>query len=105
MGKLIYDTMRGIDYLMTRDDIVAARIGVAGNSLGGAVATWMAALEPRLKLALISGWAIGDILRESGKFCTRVPNQRLRQLCDWPDYLSLAAPQCAALILNVDLHK
>lgn len=35
MGKLVFDTMRGIDFLMTRPDIDPNRIGVAGNSLGG----------------------------------------------------------------------
>ncbi|MDP6749872.1 MAG: hypothetical protein QGH37_23160 [Candidatus Poribacteria bacterium] len=36
MGKLVFDTMRGIDFLLQRDDIDPERIGVAGNSLGGA---------------------------------------------------------------------
>lgn len=102
MGKLVFDTMRGIDYLLTRSDIDPDRIGVAGNSLGGAKATWMLALETRLKLALVSGWAIGDYMAITGKFCTRVPNQRLRQLCEWTDFLSLAAPHCAVCILNGD---
>jgi len=102
MGKLVFDTMRGIDYLLTRTDIDPDRIGVAGNSLGGAKATWMLALETRLKLALVSGWAICDYMTITGKFCTRVPNQRLRQLCEWTDFLSLAAPHCAICILNGD---
>ena len=41
-------------------------------------------------------------MTESGKFCTRVPNQRLRKVCTWPEYLSLAAPHCAVFILNGD---
>jgi len=102
MGKLVFDTMRGIDFLATRKDIDADRIGVAGNSLGGAKAGWMLALDTRLKLAIVSGWAFDDLLLEYGKFCTRVPNQRLRKLCTWPEFLSLAAPQCAVLIMNGD---
>jgi cephalosporin-C deacetylase-like acetyl esterase len=35
MGKLVFDTIRGIDFLMTRPDIDPDRIGVAGNSLEG----------------------------------------------------------------------
>ena len=102
MGKLVFDTVRGIDFLESRDDIDAGRIGVAGNSLGGAKATWMLALDTRLKLALVSGWAICDYMTVTGKFCTRVPYQRLRQRCDWPELLSLAAPHCAVLFLNGD---
>ena len=102
MGKLVFDTMRGIDFLLSRDDVDAQRIGVGGNSLGGAKASWMLALETRLKLALVSGWAFDDLLCRSGKFCTRAPNERMRRLCDWPTFLALAAPQCAVLVLNGD---
>jgi poly(3-hydroxybutyrate) depolymerase len=102
MGKLVFDTMRGIDYLMTREDIDPDRIGVAGNSLGGAKATWMLAVEPRIKTAIVSGWAFDDSLGTASKLCTRVPIQRMRTLCTWPEYLSLAAGHCAVLAVNGD---
>ncbi len=102
IGKLVFDTMRGIDFLLTRKDIDPTRIGVSGNSLGGAKAGWMLALDTRLKMAIVSGWAFDDLLLTYGKFCTRVPNQRLRKLCSWPEFLSLAAPHCAVLVLNGD---
>ena len=95
MGKLVFDTMRGIDFLLTRADIDPDRVGVAGNSLGGAKATWMLALEAQLKLGLVSGWGYGDHLMTHGKFCTRIPNQRLRAVCDWVEFVGLAAPDCA----------
>ncbi|MGY8824428.1 MAG: alpha/beta hydrolase family protein [Candidatus Latescibacterota bacterium] len=102
MGKLVFDTMRGVDFLESLPWVDSDRMGVAGLSLGGAKAGWMLALDPRLKMALVAGWAFGDILLEYGKFCTRVPNQRLRALCEWTDYLALAAPHCAVLVLNGD---
>ena len=105
MGKLVFDTMRGIDYLLTRLDIDPDRIGVAGNSLGGAKATWMLALDTRLKLGLVSGWGYGDHLTVHGKFCTRIPNQRLRAECDWVQFLSLAAPDCTVLVMNGDADE
>ena len=101
MGKLIFDTMRGIDFLIERDDIDHDRIGVAGNSLGGAKAGWMAALEPRIKMAIVSGWAFHDIGLRT-KYCTKAPNQRMREICTWPEYAALAAPDCAVLITNGD---
>lgn len=102
MGKLVFDTMRGIDFLLTRNDIDPDRIGVAGNSLGGAKAGWMLALDTRLKIALVSGWTFDDSMLTYGKFCTRIPNRRLREHCTWPEFLALAAPHCAVLILNGD---
>lgn len=102
MGKLVFDTMRGIDFLLERADIDPDRIGVAGNSLGGAKATWMLGLDPRLKMGIVSGWGYGEHLTVHGKFCTRIPNQRLRAECGWVDFLSLAAPDCAILVMNGD---
>ncbi len=101
MGKLVFDTMRGIDFLVQRDDINSERIGVAGNSLGGAKAGWMAALEPRIKMAIVSGWAYHDAGLRT-KYCTRLPNERMRQWLTWTDYAALAAPHCAVLLANGD---
>jgi hypothetical protein len=93
--------MRGIDFLLERDDIDAERIGVAGNSLGGAKASWVAAIEPRIRMAIVSGWAYDDVTLQS-KYCTRLPNERMRERLSWTDYASLAAPDCAVLIANGD---
>jgi dienelactone hydrolase len=101
MGKLVFDTMRGIDFLLEREDIDPDRIGVAGNSLGGAKASWMAALEPRIRLAIVSGWAYHDVLLRT-KYCTRLPNQRMRAELTWTDFAALAAPDCAVLVANGD---
>lgn len=102
MGKLVWDTMRGLDFLLERADIDPARIGVSGNSLGGAKAGWMAVLDTRLRFALISGWAFSPMYEEYGKSCTREPNRRRRGIVTWPEYLSLAAPHCALRIMNGD---
>lgn len=102
MGKLVFDTMRGIDFLSARDDINSDRIGVAGNSLGGAKATWMLALDHRLKLGLVCGWGYSDHLTVHGKFCTRIPNIRMREVCDWPEFLALTPADCAILVMNGD---
>ncbi len=101
MGKLVFDTMVGIDFLLSRDDIDADRIGVACNSLGGAKAGWMAALEPRIRTAIVSGWAYDDVGLRT-KYCTRLPNERMREHHSWSDYARLAAPDCAVLVVNGD---
>ena len=102
MGKLVFDTMRGLDFLAGHGGIDPTRLAVAGNSLGGAKAGWLLALETRLKATLVSGWAFGDAMLAWGKLCTTRPNAMLRRRCDWGEFLSLAAPHNAVLVLNGD---
>jgi dienelactone hydrolase len=47
----IHDAIRGIDYLVSRPEVDAERIGAAGCSGGGCVTTYVAALDPRVKAA------------------------------------------------------
>src|SRR5215467_5508919 len=51
-GMMVYDTLRGLDYLVTRPEVDTARIGTLGMSMGSTMAWWVAALEPRLKLCV-----------------------------------------------------
>jgi dienelactone hydrolase len=48
----IWDIMRGIDYLQTRDDVDASRIGITGNSGGGTQTCYLMMCEPRLAAAV-----------------------------------------------------
>ena len=101
MGKFVFDTMRCVDFLMTRKDMAHDRIGIAGNSLGGATGGWVAALETRLRMAVVTGWAYDDVTIPT-KLCTRWPNERMRKLCTWAGYATLSAPHCALFIGNGD---
>ena len=47
----IWDAKRSIDYLVSRPEVDPARIGAAGCSGGGALTTFIGALDPRLKYA------------------------------------------------------
>ena len=54
IGERVYDVDRGIDYLATRDDVAMRRIGVMGNSGGGTISLFSAALLPRIAFAMPS---------------------------------------------------
>jgi len=48
--------MRTIDYIETRRDLDAGRVGCMGISGGGTTTLFAAALEPRLRAAMVSGY-------------------------------------------------
>lgn len=52
MGIQVFDTLRGLDYLLTRPDVDPNRIGVAGLCQGSEQAWLAAALEDRFKIAV-----------------------------------------------------
>ncbi len=58
--KYIWDISRLIDYLVTRPDVNASRIGIMGHSLGGQMAVWCAVYDSRIKVVL-SNCGIGKI--------------------------------------------
>ena len=55
VAKAVYDNMIAIDYLISRDDIDASKIGVVGHSLGGHSAVFLAGLDERVKACYTNG--------------------------------------------------
>lgn len=51
-GMMVYDSLRAIDYLQSRGDVDAERIGTLGMSMGSTMAWWTAALDPRIKVTV-----------------------------------------------------
>jgi len=54
IGERVFDVDRGIDYLTSRGDVDMRRIGVMGNSGGGTITLFSAALLPRVRYAMPS---------------------------------------------------
>lgn len=52
----IHDAMRALDYLASRPEVDANRIGCTGNSGGGNVTAYLAALDDRIQVAAPSCW-------------------------------------------------
>jgi acetyl esterase/lipase len=51
-GMMVYDSLRAVDYLVSRPDVDAARLGTLGISMGSTMAWWLAALDPRIKVTV-----------------------------------------------------
>ena len=51
-GMMIFDEHRAVDYLVSRPEVDAKRIGAFGLSMGATKAWWLAALDPRIKLCI-----------------------------------------------------
>ncbi len=51
-GMMVYDSIRALDYLAGRPEVVPMRIGTLGLSMGSTMAWWLAALDERLKVCV-----------------------------------------------------
>jgi acetyl esterase/lipase len=51
-GMMVYDSLRAIDYLVSRPEVDAERIGTIGMSMGSTMAWWLAALDTRIKVCV-----------------------------------------------------
>jgi dienelactone hydrolase len=51
-GMMVYDSLRGVDYLTTRPEVDSSRIATLGMSMGSTMAWWVAALDPRIKVCV-----------------------------------------------------
>ena len=49
-GMMMFDEFRALDYLASRPEVDARRLGALGMSMGATKAWWLAALQPRVKL-------------------------------------------------------
>ena len=91
----IWDAKRALDYLTSRPEVLAERIGCTGCSGGGTITTYISALDPRIKVAapacyitsfrqLFTG-AVGDSEQSLPNF--------LSSGLDQSDYIELFAPK------------
>ena len=47
-GMMVYDSLRAVDYLLTRPEVDPARVATLGMSMGSTMAWWVAALDERI---------------------------------------------------------
>ncbi len=94
LGERVYDVARGIELLTTRFDGDLGTLGVMGNSGGGTVAMYAAALFDRIDFAILS--CCFSTFRDSILsiyHCTDNYVPGLYAIADMPDVLGLMAPR------------
>ncbi|HEU5314789.1 MAG TPA: acetylxylan esterase, partial [Chloroflexota bacterium] len=93
---MVWDSIRAVDYLVSRADVDPERIGMAGNSGGGTNTAQTVPLDPRIKAAAVCcyittlcwrrrAWSTGDAEQNLAG--------QLADGLDLPDYLRLMAPR------------
>lgn len=94
-GLNAWDNMRLIDYLETRGDIAMDDLGCFGFSGGGYMTLYLAALDPRVHKAFVSGYLYGvdDSLLHLNGNCSCNYTPGLWRLLDMGDIASLIAPR------------
>ena len=98
IGKMVYDVVRGIDYLCTRSDVDKARIGCAGHSLGGTLTEYVTAVDERVKVSMPTAWTCDfKLIVPDPSLCWRPYD--LLKLANDPELFALGAPHCATLVL------
>jgi dienelactone hydrolase len=99
LGERVCDVDRAIDYLVSRTDADPKRIGVMGNSGGGTISLFSAALLPRIAFAMPSCYfctfrdSIMSIYHCADNY---VPG--LLKTAEMPDIMGLFAPKPVVLV-------
>lgn len=92
----LFDNVRGLDYLVTRPEVDANKIGCIGNSGGAMQAIYFAAFDDRVKIIAPCSYLASreKTLETTGAAdgCAQIPNEGLAQL-EMSDYLIAAAPK------------
>ncbi len=90
----IWDAKRALDYLISRPDVDSTRVGAAGCSGGGALTTFIGALDPRLKAVVPACYPNSYRLLFRGSYYDSemgFPNFLVRGL-DVADFVELSTP-------------
>lgn len=92
----VWDGVRGLDYLETRKEIDPARLCVTGNSGGGTLTTWVAAVDPRpiavAPSCYVTSWK-HNIENELPADIEQMPPHALEYGLEMGDFLLAQAPR------------
>jgi cephalosporin-C deacetylase-like acetyl esterase len=99
-GWMVWDTMRGIDYLLSLPEIDPDRIGVTGNSGGGLNTLFTAAIDHRVRAAVVVGYTFefNNWIKWAGAHCTCNHLPGLFRAMEWFEIAGLVAPRALMMI-------
>jgi len=99
IGERVYDVDRGIDYLASRGDADMTAIGVMGNSGGGTISVFSAALLPRIAFAMPSCYFCtfrDSIMSIYHCMDNYIPG--LLKFAEMPDIMGIFAPKPTVIV-------
>ncbi len=92
----LWDAIRGLDYLLSRPEVDASRIGVTGNSGGGTMTTYLTAFDPRVTMSAPSCYIcsyLANMENELPSDAEQCPPGILAHGLDQADLLICRAPK------------
>src|SRR5881409_3579357 len=102
-GAMFWDDVRTVDYLLTRPEVDKNRIGCLGLSVGGLRACHLAALDDRIKAAVVVGWMASFPAQLQRHVRNTIGHTKLvpgiYRYLDYPDIAAQAMPR-ALLVIN-----
>ncbi|HUJ21335.1 MAG TPA: acetylxylan esterase, partial [Bryobacteraceae bacterium] len=99
-GWMVWDSMRAIDYLLTLPEVDPERIGVTGNSGGGLNTLFTAALDQRVRAAVVGGYTFefANWIKYAGPHCTCTHLPGLFRSMEWFEIAGLIAPRALMMM-------
>jgi len=102
-GVMLWDDLRTVDYFSARPEVDASRLGCVGLSVGGYRSFLLAALDPRIKVAVDVGWmsSLGTHIKRHiiNSIGLTFHIVGLYRYLDLPDLAALIAPR-SVLVIN-----
>ncbi|MBM3981285.1 MAG: hypothetical protein FJ304_13550 [Planctomycetes bacterium] len=96
-----WDGIRALDYLLSRPEVDPKHVGITGNSGGGTMTTWLAALDPRWTMAAPSCFVSTfrrNLENELPQDTEQCPPRALQYGLDHSDFLACMAPKPVAIL-------
>ena len=98
-GERLWDLQRLIDYAVTRPDVDPTRITIVGLSLGGALAAYLGAMDPRVTVTIAAGFSPDfAVLKYQGSHgCWLWHYSDIREYIDSSELFSMTAPRALVI--------
>ena len=104
LAQNLWDLARGLDLLAGHPLVDPDRLGVVGLSHGGALALFLAALDSRVRAAIVSGYfgSLVDAHRVPWNLCGSQVRPGMLEILDHVDVGALVAPRAVLVETGTD---